>query len=112
MLSPKLRHLQDLHLLVEIQQIETNSMLVVVSQKDTTSTLMVGKLAAPYSLMRLDLEILTVGAAAPALLWASAKKKAKSGLLGLHPRPMVVDWPSILAACTRRIRTSGLTGSP
>ena len=90
LLSQKRQRLQDLHRQVEIQQIVANSMLVVASQKDTTSTLMVGKLAAPYSLMRLELEILTVGVpAAPALLCTSAKE-ATSGQPGLHPRPSVV----------------------
>ena len=69
LLSQKLQLLQDLHRQVEIQQIVANSMLVVVSRKVGIFTLMGGKLEVLYSLMRLDLEILTVGVpAAPALL--------------------------------------------
>ena len=84
-------------------------MLVVVSTRDISSTPMVGKQAAPYSLMRLDLEILTT--ALPVLLWASAGE-ASSGRPGLHPPPTVVTCPYIRVSCSHRMRTSVRSGSP
>ena len=112
MLNLKRLHLQDLHRQVKIQQIVVNSMLVVASTRDFSSTLMVGKLAAPYSLMRLDLEILTVGVpAAPALL-RSSTRMATFGQPGLHQRPTVAIWASVRAAWARRVRAVVRTASP
>ena len=109
LLSQKLQRLQDLLLLVTTPIIVVNSMLVVYGTEVGTSILMAGKQAAPYSLMRLDLEILTT--ALPVLLCTSAGK-ATSGRPGLHPHPTVVAWASIRVSCTRRIGTTVRTGSP
>ena len=92
MLNQKLQHLQDLHRQVEIQQIVVNSMLVVASTRDFTSTLMAGKLEVLYSLMAWGIEILTT--ALPVLFGASAGK-APSGRPGLRPHPSVVACTSI-----------------
>jgi hypothetical protein len=95
LLSQKLQRLQDLHRQVEIQQIVANSMLVVVSQKVGTSILMAGKQAAPYSLMRLDLEILTVAVPAERALLRTSARMATIGQPALIPHPTVVSCTSI-----------------
>ena len=109
MLSQKLQLLQDLLLLVPTPIIVVNSMLVVVSIRDFSSTPMVGKLEVLYSLMFWDSEILTT--ALPVLLWSSAGK-ATSGRPGLRPRPTVVAWASIRVSCTHSLRATVRTGSP
>ena len=109
LLSQKLQRLQDLLLLVEIQQIVANSMLVVVSTRDISSTPMVGKLEVLYSLMAWGLGIQTT--ALPVLLWPSARE-ASSGRPGLPPHPTVGSWSSIRVSCTHCMRTAVRTGSP
>ena len=94
---------------MEIHQIVVNSMLVVASTWDISSTLMAGKQEVLYSLMVWDSEILTT--ALPVLLCSSAGE-ASSGRPGLHPHPTVVACTSIRVTCTRRMRTTVRAGSP
>ena len=112
LLSQKLQRLQDLHRQVEIHQIVVNSMLVVASTRDFSSTLMAGKQAAPYSLMRLDLEILTVAVPAEPVLLRTSARMATIGQPALIPHPTVVACTSVRVSWARRVRSSVRTGSP
>jgi len=69
-------------------------MLVVASTRDFSSTLMAGKQAAPYSLMRLDLEILTVAVPAERALLRTSARMAAFGQPALVPHPSVDSWAS------------------
>ena len=109
--------LRRLHLLISRRRATTHQMAVsstfrAASTRAGTSTLTAGEQAAPYSLMRLDLEILTVAVPAERALLRTSASMATIGQPALIPHPTVVACTSVRVSWARRVRSSVRTGSP